>query len=403
MTATPKLCFVIMPFSKERKEVFTYGIAPACKQAGFEAVRVDQLKGHFNINRKIIEHLFRSDVVIAEITDQNPNVFYEMGVAHSLGNKTIMIAQSAKDLPFDINNYRCLIYEQSVEGLQHLQAQIIESLQELEKWSRSPSNPVQDFKPEETFITNAIAENLRRQLNEAEQQLREKETLLKSAIAPSQWQKLQAEHQRAQNELKNTEQAAAQKAVEIAALQKEVERLRALVPSPKPAQARQPTLKLRVEPKDKLSEEDVKQMLRDKNFYDRDYNSNGKGIQHQYERAEHGGEKLVVDHATGLTWQQAGSAQNITFEQAEKYVRDLNQKRFAGYEDWRLPTLEEAMSLMERETKNGDLYIAPEFDKAQRWIWTADQAGTGRAWVVDFLGGCSLTDVGSYKHVRAVR
>jgi len=86
---TPKLCFVIMPFSEERKEVYKHGIAPACQRAGFAAVRVDELKGHFNINRKIIEHIFSSDAVIAEITDHNPNVFYEMGVAHAIGNKTI--------------------------------------------------------------------------------------------------------------------------------------------------------------------------------------------------------------------------------------------------------------------------------------------------------------------------
>src|SRR5262245_57335771 len=131
---TPKLCFVIMPFSEERKEVYKHGIAPACERAGFKAVRVDELKGHFNINRKIIEHIFASDAVIAEITDKNPNVFYEMGVAHAIGNKTIMIAQNAKELPFDISNYRCIIYKQSVDGLQQLQAEIVESLQELGRW-----------------------------------------------------------------------------------------------------------------------------------------------------------------------------------------------------------------------------------------------------------------------------
>lgn len=75
-TKTPKMCFVIMPFRDDRWEVFKYGIAPACEKTGFEAVRVDQLKGHFNINRKIIEHIFASDAVIAEITDKNPNVFF---------------------------------------------------------------------------------------------------------------------------------------------------------------------------------------------------------------------------------------------------------------------------------------------------------------------------------------
>jgi len=88
-TTSPKLCFVIMPFKEERWEVFEYGIAPACAQAGFQAVRVDQLQGVFNITREIIEHIFRCEVIIAEVTDQNPNVFYEMGVAHTVDNKTV--------------------------------------------------------------------------------------------------------------------------------------------------------------------------------------------------------------------------------------------------------------------------------------------------------------------------
>ncbi len=317
MIATPKLCFVIMPFSEERMEVFTLGIAPACEKVGFKAVRVDQLRGHFNIHRKIIEHIFSSDAVIAEITDKNPNVFYEMGVAHSIGNKTIMIAQNANDLPFDIRNYRCLIYKQTATGLRQLQEQIVESLQELEKWSQSPSNPVQDFKPEDAFVPKSKAELLRRQL---EQQVRENEKLMRNTVAPVQWQKLQADYQQLQNELTSKEQVAAQKTAEFVALQKEVERLRGLMPSAKPVQPRQSHLKLRVESKAKLSGEEVTQMLRDRNLYDRDYNSNGKGIQHQFEQIELHGEKVVVDHATSLTWQQAGSALPMTHTKADQYV-----------------------------------------------------------------------------------
>lgn len=401
MTASSKLCFVIMPFSEERLEVCTHGIAPACEKAGFTAVRVDQLKGHFNINRKIIEHIFACDAVIAEITDKNPNVFYEMGVAHSIGNKTIMIAQNAHDLPFDIRNYRCLIYKQTAAGLQQLQNEIIDSLQELDRWSQSPSNPVQDFMPTDAFVPKGKVELLRRQL---EQQVHENERLMRNVTAPAEWQKLQAEHQRAQAELKAKEQAAAQQLAQMQALQKEVERLRALVPVVKPAQAAKPKLQLRAAPKDKFSEEEVTQMLWDKNFFDKSKNANGSGLAHKYERVERGGAKLVVDHATGLTWQQAGSADIRTYEQAEQYIRDLNKTRFAGYEDWRLPTMEEAMSLMERDN-NGWVYIADEFNITQRWIWTADKPGTGRAWVVYFdIGICAHYDVVGIKpYVRAVR
>ncbi|MCI0696781.1 DUF1566 domain-containing protein [candidate division KSB1 bacterium] len=85
-------------------------------------------------------------------------------------------------------------------------------------------------------------------------------------------------------------------------------------------------------------------------------------MQHQYESIERDGENLVVDHTTGLTWQQSGSKRGLRYTEAELYVRDLNNHRFAGYNDWHLPTLEEAMSLIEPKRKNGVLHINPVFD-----------------------------------------
>jgi serine/threonine-protein kinase len=102
-------------------------------------------------------------------------------------------------------------------------------------------------------------------------------------------------------------------------------------------------------------------------------------------------------------WQQSGSRDSINYADAKKYIRDLNQQRFAGHNDWRLPTLEEAMSLME-PTKHGELYLDPIFDRTQRWIWTADKESAGRAWDVNFyVGLCGHYDFGGYDDVRAVR
>ncbi len=80
-TKNKKLCFVLMPFKDDMKEVYWKGIKPRCVKAGFDALRVDELKGTFNINRKIIEHIFISNAIVADLTDWNPNVFYDMGVA----------------------------------------------------------------------------------------------------------------------------------------------------------------------------------------------------------------------------------------------------------------------------------------------------------------------------------
>jgi hypothetical protein len=82
----------------------------------------------------------------------------------------------------------------------------------------------------------------------------------------------------------------------------------------------------------------------------------------------------------------------------------LNSKQYGGYNDWRLPALEEAMSLMEPKKHGELLYIDPLFDKTQGWIWTSDLKVTGRAWYVFFGGGnCNHYDVGDSVSVRAVR
>jgi hypothetical protein len=101
-------------------------------------------------------------------------------------------------------------------------------------------------------------------------------------------------------------------------------------------------------------------------------------------------------------WQQSGSPESMNFEAAGKWINDLN---YAGFKDWRLPTLEEAMSLMEREQKNGVFHVDPVFNKTQGWIWTADHAGgAAAAWVVGFGGGnCGRGDPNYPRFVRAVR
>lgn len=162
-------------------------------------------------------------------------------------------------------------------------------------------------------------------------------------------------------------------------------------PLSKPTPPVRPTIiKLRPAPISDLSVDAVQQMLREKNSYDQFKNSSGKGIHHEYESVERHGAALVIDYATGLTWQKGGSDW-ITFENAEAHIRQLNAEKFAGYNDWRLPTLEEAMSLMGPK-KHGELYLDPIFARKQVGIWTADKESAGRAWFVHFSLGLRYRD-----------
>lgn len=94
----------------------------------------------------------------------------------------------------------------------------------------------------------------------------------------------------------------------------------------------------------------------------------------------------------------------LTFADAQKYIAQLNSENLAGYSDWRLPTLDEAMSLMEPEKMNNDLYIKPVFNDTQSCIWTVDKESAGVAWIVEFkIGFCFTISVNSNAYVRAVR
>ncbi len=96
---------------------------------------------------------------------------------------------------------------------------------------------------------------------------------------------------------------------------------------------------------------------------------------------------IVIDKATGLTWQQSGSDKYMNYNNAKKYISKLNRDQYSGYNDWRLPTLKEAITLLEQEEKSNGLFIDSVFDKRQEWIWTSDMNSASRAWVVGFYGG----------------
>ncbi len=128
-------------------------------------------------------------------------------------------------------------------------------------------------------------------------------------------------------------------------------------------------------------------------------------INHDYNFKTIGGDKVVVDNATGLMWHQNGS-KYMKWKKAKKWIRKLNKRGYAGYQDWRLPTVEEAASLLESSRTNGDLFIDPVFSKKQEWIWTGDECedGSEAAWGVSFYhGGVSWDGLYGGNAVRPVR
>lgn len=105
-----KLCFVLMPFKEPFNGYYEHIIKRAVSGAGLNALRADEIYGTRPIINDVWEHIWQARIVIADVTDRNPNVNYELGLCHSLGVSTILITQHIADVPFDYQHRRCIPY-----------------------------------------------------------------------------------------------------------------------------------------------------------------------------------------------------------------------------------------------------------------------------------------------------
>lgn len=140
-------CLVLMPFAEDRKKYYVHAIRPAAEAAGFDCHRADDNFENGAIVAQIIQDIFNDDVIVADISDQNPNVLYELGIAHAVGNKTIIICEAGQDIPFNLNAYRVIFYEKTFEGGVELRDQLETILRNWNIRKPGPTNPVQHFRP----------------------------------------------------------------------------------------------------------------------------------------------------------------------------------------------------------------------------------------------------------------
>ncbi len=120
-TLDPQLCFVLMPFAEKFQPLYEDHIRPTIENAGLRCERADEIQGTSLITWDIWEKINRSRFLIAELTDQNPNVFYELGLAHALSKDVVLLTQSMDFVPFDLKVLRCILYEFTPRGIQKLE------------------------------------------------------------------------------------------------------------------------------------------------------------------------------------------------------------------------------------------------------------------------------------------
>jgi len=132
-----------------------------------------------------------------------------------------------------------------------------------------------------------------------------------------------------------------------------------------------------------FSENDLLEIVKKYDFFDTKYNPDGNFTGYLVDNNDN---TTVTDDVTGLMWQRHGT--DITsIRKVQNILTKHNQEAFGGYSDWRLPTIEEALSLMTREKGRKGLHIHHCFSKKQPFIFLADQRKPGGYWFADYKQG----------------
>ena len=281
-----------------------------------------------------------------------------------------------------------------------LKEKLIESINSFEEWREEPANPVLEYKPKDAFVAISEFKQLQNELNEKEEILKESVSKVEYIAIEKELLKLKQQQEKMveREQLNDLQKELGEKEKKITKLNDELERVR----SKQATSVLPPQFILRSKAIKYLSESNVKEMIIEKNFYDRDLNKNGKGINHNYIKDRNG--EIIYDLETGLVWQQSGSDGYKNYKNAKNYIKRLNIDQFVGYHDWRLPTLEEAISLIQPFRSKNGLYIDPIFSGLQRWIWTSNNYSNNSAWVVSFSKGfCEFNRMVTFIYIRAVR
>jgi len=127
----PKLCFVLMPFDTKFKLVYNKGIKPAIRKAKLNPKRADKIFDIQPVVQDIWEYINKAKLIVADLTDRNPNVFYEVGLSHAVPKKLIILTQKKEDVPFDLQHIRWIRYTNTVTGRKALSSELSKTIKKV--------------------------------------------------------------------------------------------------------------------------------------------------------------------------------------------------------------------------------------------------------------------------------
>ena len=120
----PDLCFVLMEFKTPYKEIYEHLIRPTVEDEGMRCVKSDDIFATTSVIEDIWANINKAALIIGEISGNNPNVMYELGICHTVGKNVMMITQKPDDIPFNFRHMRCYPYTNDIPGSDELKRNI---------------------------------------------------------------------------------------------------------------------------------------------------------------------------------------------------------------------------------------------------------------------------------------
>ncbi len=148
--AKKKLCFVIAPIGddgsdvrKRSDQILDHIIKPAVGEHGYSAVRADKIEKPGVITSQVIQHIVEDDLVIADLTDRNPNVFYELAVRHAIRKPFIHLIQKGERIPFDVAGTRTVFVDHhDLDSVAAAMSEIGNQIKSIEDGSTQIETPI---------------------------------------------------------------------------------------------------------------------------------------------------------------------------------------------------------------------------------------------------------------------
>jgi hypothetical protein len=145
-----KECFIIAPIGeaesdtrKRSDQILRHVITPALMECGYKATRADQISEPGMITSQVIQRIVDDPLVVADLTDRNPNVFYELAIRHAIRKPLVQIIKKGEQIPFDVAGTRTIhVDHHDLDSVEQAKAEIIAQVKALEKNPANLETPI---------------------------------------------------------------------------------------------------------------------------------------------------------------------------------------------------------------------------------------------------------------------